>query len=144
MARRKNYTPMQVGLKYGFRSGLEESMAKQLDSLGIDYKYEDYHFPYTKPESKHKYTPDFFICGPDNVIKMIIETKGRFMPDDRKKLLLIKEQYPELDLRLIFSNSRAKIRKGSKTSYGDWCDKNGFLYADKVMPAEWVNEVKGI
>lgn len=31
-----------------------------------------------------------------------------------------------------------KISKGSKTSYADFCNKNGFLYADKEIPDEWL------
>jgi len=53
--------------------------------------------------------------------------------------LWIKEQ-TDFDIRFVFSSSKAKIRKGSKTSYADWCNKNGFLYADKLIPEEWFNE----
>jgi len=40
----------------------------------------------------------------------------------------------------VFTNSNTKINKGSKTTYGMWCSKNGFLYADKLIPKEWLNE----
>jgi hypothetical protein len=59
--------------------------------------------------------------------------------EDRKKHLLIREQYPNLDIRFVFTNSKAKINKGSKTTYADWCDKNSFKYADKLIPKEWFN-----
>jgi len=81
------------------------------------------------------YTPDFLL--PNGII---IESKGRFVAADRKKHLLVKQQHPDLDIRFVFTNSKAKISKGSKTSYGDWCDKNGFLYADKLIPEGWLNE----
>jgi len=38
----------------------------------------------------------------------------------------------------VFSNSKAKINKGSKTSYGDWCNQHGFIYADKEIPEGWL------
>ena len=38
--------------------------------------------------------------------------------------------------------SKAKIRKGSKTTYGMWCDKHKFLYADKDVPQDWIEEKK--
>jgi len=79
------------------------------------------------------YTPDFIL--PNGVI---VESKGRFTTDDRMKHLEIKKQHPELDIRFVFSNSRAKIRKGSKTTLGMWADKNGFMYADKRIPEEWL------
>ena len=69
---------------------------------------------------------------------IIIESKGRFVPDDRKKHLKVREQNPKLDIRFVFSNSRNKIRKGSKTTYAMWCEKNNFLYADKRIPDEWI------
>jgi hypothetical protein len=71
---------------------------------------------------------------------IIIETKGIFDSDDRKKHMLIKEQHPELDIRFVFSNAQTKLYKKSPTSYADWCIKNGFIYADKVIPTAWFNE----
>lgn len=127
------------GIKNGYRSGLEETVAQQLHNNNIEFKYEDKEkkIEYTKPESKHKYTPDFPFD------KVIIETKGLLSIDDRSKHLLIKEQHPELDIRFVFSNSKAKISKGSKTTYADWCNKHGFKFADKLIPKEWLEEIKG-
>ena len=122
------------GLKYGYRSGLEETVSQQLTGLGVHFTYESMKIRYRVDEVK-KYTPDFVL--PNGII---VETKGRFTAADRKKHLLIKEQHPEFDVRFVFSNSRAKLNKGAKSSYGDWCDKYGFLYADKVIPQEWINE----
>lgn len=122
------------GLKYGYRSGLEEKISDQLKSLGIPIQYESFKIQYEVHETR-SYTPDWKL--PNGII---IESKGRFLLEDRKKHLLIKKQYPDLDIRFVFSNSKAKIRKGSPTSYGDWCSKNGFLYADKLIPEEWIKE----
>jgi hypothetical protein len=127
---------LKVGLKHGFRSGLEETVAKDLEDRNIDYSYESLKISYTIPTSNHTYTIDFEL----HVNGIIIETKGRFTVQDRKKHLLIKHQHPEYDIRFVFSNSKCKIRKGSKTTYGMWCDKNGFKYADKKIPEEWLLE----
>ena len=135
MATRRNLTAKQVAAKYGFRSGLEERIAEKLSNEGVDFKYEEVVIQYIKPASKHKYTPDFVL--PNGII---IETKGRFLQADRMKHLLVKEQHPELDIRFIFSNSRARISKSSKTTYGSWCEKYGFKYADKTIPREWLEE----
>ena len=54
------------------------------------------------------------------------------------KHLEIKKQHPELDIRFVFSNSRNKIEKRSKTTYGMWAEKHGFMYADKRIPDEWL------
>lgn len=121
-------------IKHGYRSGLEEAIAKDLDEAGISYLYEDKKITYQVNQVR-TYTPDFIL--PNGII---IETKGRFVVGDRMKHLMIREQYPHLDLRFVFSNSRNKIRKGSKTTYGDWCTKHGFLYADKRIPDEWLEQ----
>lgn len=119
--------------KLGFRSGLEVKIAKQLTEAGVAYDYETTKIEYVVPESIHKYTPDFLL--PNGVV---VETKGRFVVADRKKHLLIQKQRPDLDIRFVFSNSNAKISKGSKTSYADWCNKNNFIFADKEIPEEWL------
>jgi hypothetical protein len=123
------------GIKNGYRSGLEEKVSKQLEDLGIPYEYEKLKITYEVHENR-TYTPDFKILANG----IIVETKGRFVTADRKKHLLIKKQHPEIDIRFVFSNSNAKLQKKSPTSYADWCDKNGFLYADKLIPQEWLDE----
>ena len=124
-----------VAKKYGFKSGLEENISNQIASKGIEVKYESEKVAYIIPASEHTYNPDFKL---PNGIR--VETKGRFVLADRKKHLLVKEQNPNLDIRFVFSNSKNKINKKSKTTYGDWCDKHGFKYADKEIPDSWFSE----
>ena len=131
----KKNNPKWVAKKYGFKSGLEENVSKQIESKGIAVEYESEKVAYIIPASEHTYNPDFKL---PNGIR--VETKGRFVIADRKKHLLVKEQNPNLDIRFVFSNSKNKINKKSKTTYGDWCDKHGFKYADKVIPDEWFLE----
>jgi len=133
--RAKKLTSKQVGLTYGFRSGLEETIAAQLNANGIDPKFETLKLPY-RVEKNHTYTPDFPVGK-----RIIIETKGRFQTADRMKMLEVKKQHPEYEFRFIFNNSKAKISKVSATTYGKWCEKNGFKYADKVVPQEWIEEI---
>ena len=122
------------GIKHGYRSGLEDRISEQLKSLKVPFKYEEFKIKYEVNEVR-TYTPDFEL--PNGII---IESKGRFVAADRKKHLLVKKQHPELDIRFVFSNSRAKISKGSKTTLGMWCDKHDYLYADKLIPEEWIKE----
>lgn len=119
----------------GYRSGLEEDVGSQLQESGIEAEYEPFKIEYEVPATKRTYTPDYVL--PNGII---IETKGWFMAEDRKKHLFIQKQYPGLDIRFVFSNPNAKIRKGSPTSYADWCNKNSFLYAKKQVPDEWLKE----
>jgi len=124
------------GMKHGYRSGLEDRISEQLKGLSVAFKYEEFKIKYEVNETR-TYTPDFEL--PNGII---IESKGRFVAADRKKHLLVKKQHPTLDIRFVFSNSRAKISKGSNTTLGMWCDKHGYLYADKLIPEEWIKETK--
>ena len=124
-----------VARKYGFKSGLEENISVQIESKGIKVEYESEKVAYTIPASQHTYNPDFKL--PNGIF---VETKGRFVAADRKKHLLVKAQNPTLDIRFVFSNSKNKITKTSKTTYGDWCDKNGYTYSDKIIPDSWFEE----
>jgi hypothetical protein len=118
-----------------YRSGLEDKISEQLKALSVPFDYEKLKISYEVNETR-TYTPDFEILANG----IIIESKGRFVASDRKKHLLVQKQHPEYDIRFVFSNSTAKISKRSKTSYGDWCTKNGFMYADKLIPEQWIEE----
>lgn len=130
-------TPIQVGLKHGFRSGLEERVADQLTAAGIVYEYEAFKLPFVQPAKKRNYCPDYWL--PNGII---IETKGQFITEDRQKHLWVREAHPHLDIRFVFSNSQSKINKRSPTTYAIWCRDNGFKYADKLIPQAWLNEPK--
>lgn len=131
----KPYAAKGIARAGAYRSGLEDKVSKQLEGKGISFDYEIWKIPYTIPESYHIYTPDFLL--PNGIF---IETKGLWDSDDRKKHLLIREQYPDIDIRLVFSSSRSKLYKGSKTSYAEWCEKHGIMFADKLIPFEWLKE----
>ena len=129
----KRFTKRQAAVRHGYRSGLEMDINEALEQKGIEGEYEKHVIKYIIPESNHKYTPDFKL--PNGIF---IESKGRFMLDDQKKHILIRAQHPDLDIRFVFQNSKAKIRKGSKTTYADWCAKHGFMFADKMIPDAWL------
>lgn len=134
----KKISKEQAGLIHGYRSGLEDKVVDQLRSEGIDPKYEKVKLAY-RVEKNCIYSPDFPLTP-----NLYIETKGRFQTADRMKMLLVKAQHPDIEFRFVFSNSRSRISKASKTTYGAWCDKNGFKYADKLIPQEWIQEIKEI
>ena len=130
----RKVTKRQAAVKNGYRSGLEEVVDSILKQRNIDGEYEKHKIKYTIPATDHTYTPDFRL--PNGIF---VETKGRFVVEDRKKHVLIRKQHPELDIRFVFQNSKNKIRKGSPTTYADWCVKHGFIYADKTIPQEWLD-----
>ena len=119
----------------GTQKWVETLIDEQLKSIGIDGEYEKHEVSYTIPQLTHSYKPDFRL--PNDIF---IESKGWFLPEDRKKHLLIKEQNPDMDLRFVLQSPNGKIYKGSKTTYAQWCEKNGFKWAKKEIPQEWIDE----
>lgn len=127
----------KVALKHGFRSGLEETINESLNKSKKQFGYESEKISYIQPETKHNYTPDFILTKKDGT-KMYIESKGRWVKTDRLKFDLIFNQYPGIDIRFVFQNPNAKLYKGSKTTYAEYCDKKGWLWAKKEIPKEWL------
>lgn len=121
-------------LKRTYRSGLEEEAAAFLKSRQKKVEYEKLKIEWE--DLKYRtYTPDFEL---DNGI--IIETKGIFSPADRRKHVEIQRQHPTLDIRFVFSNANAKLYKGAKSRYCDWCEQKGFKWAHRVIPEGWLLE----
>ena len=131
------YSATQIARKHGYRSGLEDKVATYLIQNNVNFLYEKVKIEW-EDLAYRTYTPDFILYN-----GIIIETKGRFIASDRRKHLAIKKQHPKLDIRFIFTNSRSKLRKGAKSSYGEWCIKYGFRYFDRIIPEDWLKE-KGV
>lgn len=132
-----------------YRSGLEEKLAEQLEAAGISYEYESEKIPYTIPARVAKYLPDFPITGTN----IYIEAKGHWgggkfggikqaSAEQRQKMLLLKEQRPDLDIRIVYERASTKIYPGSPTTNAMWAETHGFKWADKgTIPQEWLDEI---
>ncbi len=136
---RKNNKNQTKAQQYEFKSKFEsivgEYLTKNNEKGELNYEVDKVVF--IQPEVKRTYKPDFKIA--DDVY---IECKGIFSLDDRKKMLWVKEQHPEKTFYILFYNAYQKLRKGSNTTYADWCDKHGFIWADwfksgRAIPIEW-------
>ena len=128
-----------------YKSTLEDNIAEQLETAGITVTYEADRIPYQVPARDSVYIPDFKLPG-----DIYIEGKGRFghrgnqkaSTEERHKMILVKQQHPDLDIRLVFDNPKLPIYKGSKTTYAKWADTHGFPWAVKLIPPEWIKEAK--
>jgi hypothetical protein len=130
------HTARSRALAEGYRSGLEASISKALAAARVPHTYEGFVLPYEQPAKNRRYTPDYALLKNG----IVVESKGRFVTADRQKHLLIQAQYPELELRFVFSAPNTRISKQSQTTYAAWCETHGFLYAAKSIPQEWINE----
>lgn len=137
---KKTLRTSRTAIRLGFRSGLEKRISEQIIQAGIKLQYETEQISYTVPARQARYTPDFKLPKPGGFF--FVETKGIWAVQDRQKHLLIKDQFPDLDIRFVFSNENAKLYKGSPTSYAMYCQKHGFQYAHKVIPEDWLEEAK--
>lgn len=122
------------------RSKLEIKFEEILKTNNAEYDYEVTKIPYSVPESQHVYTVDFTIKG------LLIEVKG-YLSDhqERNKYVLLKQQYPELDLRFVFDNPN-KLCGGTKYTHAKWADKQGFTWCsirDIDVIQKWVEESNG-
>lgn len=116
-----------------YRSWLEADVARDLERRGVGFAYESLTIIYTEPAKVRKYTPDFPL---DN--KVIVEVKGRWTAQDRRKMGEVIEQNPDLDIRLLFAKDNP-ISKKSRTRYSDWCTKRNIQFAiGTTVPEAWV------
>jgi hypothetical protein len=133
----KKPTKLQDWKLLGYKSKWEHTIAQQLDDNKLPNLYETVKLSYTIPETQHSYKPDF----PFKDSNVYIEAKGKFDANDRRKHLLLKEQYPDALICIVFQNANVKLRKGSPTSYGQWCEKHGIHYSHKIIKKEWIDAI---
>jgi len=132
-----NGKQFRAAMKHGYRSGLEIKVKDYLKEHKVKFKYEAIKIEW-EDLMYRTYTPDFVLPN-----GLIIEVKGLFTASDRRKHVAIKKQHPNLDIRFVFESSKRKLSKGAKSTYATWCEKNKFLYADRIVPEDWLKE-KGI
>lgn len=130
-----------IGKKIKVRSKLEMQIVQLLNENHAFWDYEVTKIPYLVPESNHNYTVDFTLGN-----NILIEGKG-YLSDaqERNKYILIKQQYPDIDLRFIFANND-KLCGGMKTTHAQWAAKNGFKYCsvkDIETIKQWIEESNG-
>ena len=121
----------QVRRETGYRSGYEKDVAESLAEAVHSARYEAASLRY-EVRAWRRYLPDFLL--PEQAI--VIEAKGRFTAADRAKMLLIKRQYPALDICILLQNPKDKLTP--RMTAGDWCVKHGFPFArGPKIPTAW-------
>jgi hypothetical protein len=121
----------QTSSKQKYRSKFEAGIAANLNKNKVAFSYESLELDYILSCC---YKPDFILNN-----GVIIETKGFLSKEDRRKMVAVKAANPSLDIRFCFQNAKTKLSRGKKRSlsYGQWATKNGFLWCDKTIPADW-------
>lgn len=103
------------------RSSLEDKVGDVLVPAG--FLYEPYNVLYP---TYRKYTPDFVLGD------VIVEVKGYFRAGDTQKYKAVKEELDKQGYLFTFvlQTPKKKVRKGSKLTMAEWCEKNGILWFD--------------
>lgn len=128
--------------EHRYRNKFEERTGRYLSDRGVEFDYESERIRYTVAGA---YLPDF-VVRTRNGRKIYIETKGNGRSFDgpaRRKLRAVKEQNPELDIRIVFySDGKCgpKRKDGTHMTQLDWAAKYGFPAAIKEVPESWINE----
>lgn len=113
-----------------YKSGFERTIAANLAMRGVEFSYEELRLPYTL---QGEYRPDFVIKSSG----IIVEAKGFLDRDSKRKMIAVKQQHPELDIRFLFQQADKKMQ-GSKKTHGEWATRNGFKYAEGEIPDDWL------
>lgn len=108
------------------RNKFEKKLNNQLKKSKIRFNYESLRIPYIL---SFNYIPDWHVI-PRPGCSFIIEGKGWLRPEDKRKLIAVKRQHPDLDIRIVFQSRNKK--------YIRWAEKYGFKYAVGSIPSEWL------
>ena len=132
--RRKKYNQKN---KNGFRSQLEEKVWVDLKKKKGRRKHPEIQFesekiPYVLVK---RYLPDIILTKSDGS-KLFIEVKGYMRAEDRQKMRAVKQTNPDLDIRFVFGNNN--IIPGTKMTTSEWAERNGFPWAIREVPREWL------
>lgn len=107
------------------KNKFEKRINRQLSRAKIPFNYETEKIPYTL--ARH-YIPDFIV--ETTTRKIYIECKGYLRPEHKAKMVAVKRQHPEIDLRIVFYRYIEQYIK--------WADKHGFIWAIEKVPKEWL------
>jgi hypothetical protein len=125
-----------------YRNKFEQKIGDSLKSKKAKFDYEATKIDYTVSGT---YLVDFEMKTKTGKT-IYIETKGNGRSFDhatRRKMIAVKQQHPELDVRIVFYSDGKigpKRKDGTFMRQSDWAIKNGFKYAIKEIPDEWLVE----
>lgn len=112
--------------KLKLKNKFETRTYNQLKKARVKFKYECERLPYVL--ARH-YIPDFIISTPTGVV--YVECKGYLRPEHRSKMVAVKKQHPEKDIRMLFYSANK--------SYIKWAERYGFKYAIGEIPKDWLD-----
>jgi len=117
-----------------FRSKFEKNVYEHAQRHKRKLEYEP-SSPVVRYITPSVYVPDFRL--PNGVL---VECKGYLSPRDRRKMLQVKRDNKDLDIRFVFQRANNRLTKSPNSMmYWQWAEKHGFMYSEESIPEEWYN-----
>lgn len=118
-----------------FASTFEQRLANYFDEQGIAWEYEPIKIPW-QPAVRY-YKPDFKVTLPSGE-QFYVEAKGFFDGDARSKMIQVKAQHPDVDIRMVFMRGDNVLSRKAKnpTTYTAWAERYGFPCFEIELPKE--------
>lgn len=107
------------------RNKFEADIKRLLRKSKSRFSYESERIPYV---IAGHYIPDFIVTTPTG--KLYLELKGYLRPEHKRKMVAVKKQHPEKDIRIVFY--------AHKKEYIRWAEKHGFRWSIGTIPCEWL------
>jgi hypothetical protein len=147
-APKKSRPPNRYARAVQWRSGFEKDIRHALERQTIAYKYEPTDFQLSVPGSPRQfcdncggtkvsrrttYTPDFYLVF-ENVY---VEAKGKLDARAKRALKAMKEQHPNVVVKVLLQKDNWTTRKHTER-YSGWLTRHGYVWAvGNEIPKEW-------
>ena len=122
----------RAGNSPNFKSKFEEWIWSVATKYKHPLEYETLRLSYRLEKT---YIPDFLMKN-----GIIIEAKGLFTAEMRRKMLAVKRAHPHLDIRFVFQNANNKLNKKAKMRYWEWAEQHKFPWSEGSIPPSWFKE----
>lgn len=106
-----------------YKSSYEAEAARLFKENNIRFTYEERKLPYIPKPAYYKIDFTVYPHKDSDEDAIIVETKGYFDQVSRAKMEQIFQQYPNLDIRMVFQNPNVLIKPSTTYAYKDWCEK---------------------
>jgi hypothetical protein len=118
-----------------YRSQYEAAIASQLKTNGIAFGHETTSIPYILPYEPYRtYHPDFSVFRKDGKL-VFLEAKGWMKSADAQKMVYVRRQNPDLDIRMVFQSGKTKVGRLKSTGPA-WAKHLGYPAAVTTIPDE--------
>jgi hypothetical protein len=140
MARSRRIANATVVNGVRYRSEFEAAVVCDLHSRGVDHQYEEETLLYSIPAT---YLVDVVLPAEMTATgkPIHVEIKGWLPAEDKRKILALLRDHPNIDFRMVLQQGAYKRKKGLYPE-ARWCVKQGIVWAESRIPSTWLKKGK--